>query len=463
MSWLPRHLLQTRGGHHVSGHAPTPPPPPPPPPDPPPPPPLPSPDYRSEFYNTRMGYGASCDAGLGPSYTVVWVENNGDGGIGSLKAALAVVGPTIVQFRPGVGSITDAAKTGYPMTDNTLLDGYGWRGVLYGALKSANCDNVVIMYMSVTQPFKYGADPSGGVFMGSNCPRFYIWRCNGWDTGDVIFASGAYDLPGTDKPPPYYGTVAECRMGPNPGEYAIMSPIRGTHPGYYPGYVLRGGIDNDAANGKGMNDAYDHSSPLPFSTFDHKSFVTMYHNVLQGNQIRNGKVRAETLDFICNVIAKYGTTRDLGGPGIHHGAGSALDGTGTARFEGNVYIPYVNGEQFVGFQNAVADRNGVAHWLVTDAASNTAIKMEGTATTDGNAVIRWNWVTGQTVEAPGHTTGFTRPYSVPDVIDRSGDTAAQALVHRLEDDPATRAGNPWSTVQPPNWRDVHTGGSFPVT
>lgn len=293
MASLGNKTLKHRGPRHFGGSLITPPP----------------SDYLAQFYDTRRGYGEKADAGYGTGVQQIVVNDSTDD-LGSglrvtLKGALLVTGKTHITFAPGVGDILIASHGAYICTSNTLLDGYGWGGCVYGSIYNANCDNFIAMFITATQPFSYNTNPSGGCFTASNCPRAYFYHCTAWDTGDVIFASGAYQLtPGhlTDQPSPYLYTVDSCRFGPNPGEYAMLATMpsvpstagftdRGTwtsstaypqnstilNGGYrfyaaldipasttfnpYDGWWSPGwlnGVDNDARNGKCMNCAFDH-------------------------------------------------------------------------------------------------------------------------------------------------------------------------------------------------------------
>lgn len=454
-------------------------------------------DHVAAFYASKVGFGAGITAGLGAGWTVLTVTNTSDSiaTTGSLRWACAQVGKTIIRFAAGLGDIVDPARKGWDCTSDTLLDGWQWTGVLYGFVNNANCDNFLGMYYSITQPFTYGTDPSGAAITGSNCPRAYFYRINGWDTGDVVGASGAYSP--QKVPPPYHVTYDSCRIGPNPGEHAIMST---TTPAEAAAGLTRtpgtlNGIDNDPSNGKGFNVAYDHTAVAqgePFGNYDHAAFTTWVNCVMQGCHLRNGKVRSETGHVINCLIVKYGTPYDLGDPsvspgvpaskiGLRHGAGAAADDNATLWVEGTVFIGYNNGEQTVGWQDAVADAHGKPHIRVGTlpnghpdpdggATANKAIAAEGKAATLAEVFIGpTNYLTGQTVATFAKT-----PTGNPNTLYYSADARitpvdvhvyadAVARVHVLEDDPDTRAGNPWSTLQPPNWRDVHTGGTFPAS
>lgn len=422
--------------------------------------------YYPPYWSHMVGYAGQYSPttagipGAGP-WTIRYVTNNADSGAGSLRDTLLI--PNSIVRMAIIDNVVDPLKRGWNIASGTALDGRGYNGTFFGAFTPANVDNIAVQYASVTQPFAYGKNVSGACIGNQNVKRSYYFRNNLWDSGDVLYTNGAYFFNSGQTWGPFYHTVDSCRLGPNPGYYAMMSPILGkyaTDPTYQPGYLNN--INNDARNGKCMESAFDHNAvdagKVLESQLSHQAYGTFYNCVLQGCVSRNGKARAQFLDMVDCLVAKFGLPYNMGGS-VGAGQGSNIEDDAEANYTGVTWIRYNNGEAFVGFQPNVAAANGVPAIYISDDQAPKTFALNGTAKTQGNARISDCYGPGP-FDTPPITTGFEPGYSLPASV--LSDYAASALlVKQLEDDPFTRAGNPCSDIQPPNWRDVHTGPTYP--
>lgn len=404
------------------------------------------PDHIAQFFDTRRGPGKGVTAGYGVGVPEIRVTDPA-----KVQAALAAKGNKRVVLDRKLPSIGNHGPI--RGSSHTLIDGTDWPGAIHGFIDTANCDDVIGLNLTTTQPFSYGKDPAGYCATASNMPRSYQKNCTWFDSGDALSAGGYYQLtPGGkgDLKPPFLATIDSCLLGPNPGEYAIMSPETGRKPG------TLGGANNSPVNGKGGNTGIDHTSDGGDTEFGMSAWCIYIDCVFQGIQIRGPKARSQYVAAINCLMTKYGTPFDLGGPSMHHGAAVALDGTAVMSVLGCVFIPLYNGEQITGFQDPIADKHGVPRIRVTQAEMNQAINCEGSAKHSASLRLWGNYLVGQTFDLPLDRRGFdVTPYYSGPITDVSTRTAAQALVTRL-----ASAGNQSSIVRPPRWQDVHRGPSW---
>lgn len=568
-------------------------------------------DPIQELFDTRRGFGKRASAGVGVGVNILTVTTTDDNGSnasptpGSLRAmAKAAIGPTntLIRFAPGLaGDIAPVNKQQITIPSNTMLTGHGYYGTVRCRLTCYNQQNVVMAYITACNPFLYSLNVSGGAFETSNARDVYLYKVSAWDTGDVCIAAGRFYTNANDLPGASTVTIDKCRIGPNPGPYAMMCTGIGgqvtnftdygewtqqaypakstvTHNGVRwwsplanasapfetqlwgaPGY--HNGFENDARNGKGVNSSFDHNyvyggskgltveftSPTDFAFvsgtslntavaknltylvapgvtvgsdgqgspwtqvdathgtlsggatysgnigdpvtgyvypstgvphidllpyYRRAAFMTVVECVFQGVHVRGPKAQEQYGDFVGNLMAKYGTPYDLGGPAIRHGTAAETFDNTVMNIEGGVWIPPNNGEEILGWRHTDADNAGVAnHVLMREAEANYSLAVDYLSPRETPANVRIpsanNWRPGLISETPGGSAGFDRtaeqftttPGMVPTydltVPDVSTYTKALAHVRKLEDAPLTRAGNPHGTPLR-SWRDVHT-------
>lgn len=404
----------------------------------------PAPDPVQEFLDTRCGPAQATVGGWGGETRRVTTLD--DTGPGSLRTAVSAPGPAVVILDDTLTG--DLAVLGHGAIrvgrDKTIV-GSGWQGAVLGSLDLSNSSNTAIIDVTVAESFAYGHNPSGPAFGLSNGRGLYLSHCDAWNTGDVCIASGAYSLGASDQAAPYWYTVEACRIGPNPGPYSMQAPFKGATPGQL------NGINNDPRNGKGGNNAVDHSDPAGTGAFAHQSYGAFIGCIFQGCIMRCPKCRSQYLDVIGCLIAKWGAPYNLGGPSIVYGGGVAVEDDGVMNVDGCVWVPYSVGESFLGSVDITVTDPGAA-----------AVNTDGTAPKVGNMRLTGNnWLGDARIEPARYSTGFDRAaltaipaydLPVPDVTTYEG---AAALVRRLDG-----AGNRTPGNRPPSWRSVHTGALF---